>query len=196
MTKTIFTLLGLFLIYEMGAQTTTAPEKLNFFLASTNDIDYPEDTLYKIVFIENLEVEEYSWLKSHAPVLGIFFVSGVVNGLKESSDFHWDAFQKTFPGADPNWWNNDISWENKWIDGDPKNGERFPGSSTYLSFTTDSYHLLTVTNTSLLCIGSGLDVLINLKNGKKELKYFLIDAGANFLIRSAGFHLVYTFIVD
>lgn len=39
------------------------------------------------------------------------------------------------------WWDKSTSWRNKWKNGDPANGEAFPGSSTVLVFTTDAWHL-------------------------------------------------------
>ena len=34
-----------------------------------------------------------------------------------------------------------LSWQNKWKNGDRKQGERFFGSSTFLVWTTDAWHL-------------------------------------------------------
>jgi hypothetical protein len=34
-----------------------------------------------------------------------------------------------------------VSWENKYRNGDPDQGERFPGSTTIFVFTTDLWHL-------------------------------------------------------
>ena len=38
-----------------------------------------------------------------------------------------------------NWWTKD-SWMNKWKNGNPKEGERFPGSSTVFVWVTDAWH--------------------------------------------------------
>lgn len=38
------------------------------------------------------------------------------------------------------WWIKGLSWKNKWRGGDPKNGERFPGSSTVFVWLTDGWH--------------------------------------------------------
>lgn len=35
----------------------------------------------------------------------------------------------------------ELSWQNKWKNGDRKQGERFFGSSTFLVWTTDAWHL-------------------------------------------------------
>jgi hypothetical protein len=33
-------------------------------------------------------------------------------------------------------------WRNKWKDGDPRRGEKFPGSSTFFVALTDRWHLM------------------------------------------------------
>lgn len=43
-----------------------------------------------------------------------------------------------------------ITWPNKWKDGDPSSGEKFPGSSTFLVWITDFWHLCKML--MLLCI--------------------------------------------
>lgn len=41
----------------------------------------------------------------------------------------------------PLFWNPYESWRNKWKNGDRVQGEKFFGSSTFLVFTTDAWHL-------------------------------------------------------
>ena len=41
----------------------------------------------------------------------------------------------------PQFWNKHKSWVNKWKGGNPANGEKFPGSSTFLVWLTDAWHL-------------------------------------------------------
>ena len=36
----------------------------------------------------------------------------------------------------------DQEWRKKWKDGDPRRGEKFPGSSTVFVFLTDRWHLM------------------------------------------------------
>lgn len=43
-----------------------------------------------------------------------------------------------------------VFWTNKWKDGDPSAGEKFPGSSTFLVWITDFWHLCKML--MLLCI--------------------------------------------
>ena len=43
-----------------------------------------------------------------------------------------------------------VSWKNKWKNGDPNQGEKFFGSSTFLVWTTDAWHLANTTMLFLL----------------------------------------------
>lgn len=38
------------------------------------------------------------------------------------------------------WWNPDTSWKLKWKNGNPSEGEKFPGSSTIFVRFTDGFH--------------------------------------------------------
>lgn len=51
--------------------------------------------------------------------------------------YHNSIFSKV---KNDKWWNPEISWKNKWKNGDPEQGERFFGSSTFLVSITDAWH--------------------------------------------------------
>lgn len=53
----------------------------------------------------------------------------------DSSIFNTSKFNQNF-------WNPSISWKNKWKNGDRNQGEKFFGSSTFLVWLTDGWHLL------------------------------------------------------
>jgi hypothetical protein len=40
------------------------------------------------------------------------------------------------------WWDPQLSWKNKWKDGDPRQGPAFPLSTTTLVTVTDGWHFL------------------------------------------------------
>ena len=44
-------------------------------------------------------------------------------------------------GLNPQFWDKHKSWRNKWKGGVAANGEKFFGSSTFLVWTTDAWHL-------------------------------------------------------
>ena len=41
----------------------------------------------------------------------------------------------------PSFWNKHLSWKNKWKNGEPSQGEKFLGSSTFFVWLTDAWHL-------------------------------------------------------
>ena len=71
---------------------------------------------------------------------GLLFVSGMADGTAETLRVNYSDFKAVFPKANDQYWNPSISWHNKWKNGDIRQGEKFPLSSTALVFTTDGYH--------------------------------------------------------
>ena len=68
--------------------------------------------------------------------------AGLCNGVMDSLQFHYP--QTVFSDAkrfEPQFWNPAESWKNKYRNGDPRQGEKFFGSSTALVFVTDAWHL-------------------------------------------------------
>lgn len=56
-------------------------------------------------------------------------------------------------GLNPQFWDKHKSWRNKWKGGVAANGEKFFGSSTFLVWTTDAWHLFNgLSYLSLFCI--------------------------------------------
>jgi len=43
-------------------------------------------------------------------------------------------------GSWGDWWVGHVSWVNKYKNGDPKQGPKFPGSTTWLVWLTDGWH--------------------------------------------------------
>lgn len=115
------------------------------------------------------------------------FLAGAANGQVEILRNHYPTFAVHYPNANPDYWNPQESWRNKWRNGDPAQGERYFGSSTFLAWNTDAYHLFrTIEKTAI----TGA-VIIPLHGRKKWWVYPLEFAGAG-LVWSAGFHTVYS----
>lgn len=80
----------------------------------------------------------------------VLFSAGLMNGTMDSLQFH---FARTpFSDAtrfDQQFWNPAQSWRNKYREGNPQLGERFPGSSSVFVLTTDAWHL--AKSVMLLC---------------------------------------------
>jgi len=64
-------------------------------------------------------------------------LSGMFDAVCDTLMHHFNI--SIFSGKS-NWWNPKESWKYKYKLDDPKNGSRFPGSTTVLVFTTDAWH--------------------------------------------------------
>ncbi len=80
---------------------------------------------------------------------GFMYVSGYADGVAETVQFNYKGYTKRHPNTDPQWSNPDVSWRNKWKDGNPAKGPAFPGSTHIFVGTTDLYHFAnTIRNTT------------------------------------------------
>lgn len=72
----------------------------------------------------------------------LVLIAGLANGVMDTLQFHYS--QSIFP-ADSEFWNPDLSWRNKWKQDDDvlifPLTPRYIGSSTFLVWTTDAWHL-------------------------------------------------------
>lgn len=119
----------------------------------------------------------------------LILFSGAAYGIKETVTHHYGAFSERFPGADPFWWNPDVSWQNKYEGRIPAQGPAFAGSTTVFVFVTDAYHFFGEMERVFTRIGLVLLVLA-LYNSR-----MLWPAVAgSWIIWSLGFHLIYTLI--
>lgn len=76
----------------------------------------------------------------------LIIVSGLLNAVHDAL-YHQKILSKS------KWWNPQLSWVNKYKDGDITKGEKFFGSSTFLVWLTDGIHLIKLAMYSLLITG-------------------------------------------
>lgn len=120
---------------------------------------------------------------------GLAFISGATQGLNQVVAFHPDKFFSRYPDANRRYWDNDISWRNKWKGGDREQGEAFFGSSTFLAWTTDAYHL----SGTLSRVNGVASLSIPLYSGSgKKLKHYAAEVGFSAVGYWMGFHGVYS----
>lgn len=124
----------------------------------------------------------------------LILLGGAANGLIETVSHHYGAFAERFPGANPLWWNPDLSWQQKYEGGIVSQGPAFPLSTTVLVFLTDAYHLFgelerVFTRCGFVVLAFGM---YDYRNAM--LRWWVLLAGmvAAWLVWSAGFHLLYT----
>ena len=112
-------------------------------------------------------------------IIGLQFVSGFFRGWHEAiQSGHW--------GRGKQFWDNTISWKNKWKNGDPNQGEKFPLSTTAFAWTQDGYHL---TN-----FGANLSDVATLAvslNGNNKWKDVLKKVAISVVTNRVAFYLSY-----
>lgn len=85
------------------------------------------------------------------------------------------------------WWNGIDSWQNKWRNGDPAQGEKFLLSSSVFAFTTDAAHFTNmVSNMAGECAKVTMPNMTGLNNWQK-IKYVFVYS----MVRSAAHNLVF-----
>lgn len=103
---------------------------------------------------------------------GLVLLSGMAKGLNETLEFNWQGFFEVFPKANPQWFWPQQSFKNKYKDGDPGKGAKFPLSTSALVFLTDQYHLNNFIQRSALTAA----LVIKIGEGKKPLRHYVFDA--------------------
>ncbi len=118
---------------------------------------------------------------------GLAFISGSSKGFNETLQFNYRIFQKTFPGANEQWFNPKISWRNKYEGGDPNNGPKSFLSTSVLVLFTDQYHLNNfIHKTAILSA-----IVIKIGEGKKPFKHYVFDLLYYTACYQAGFAATY-----
>jgi hypothetical protein len=77
--------------------------------------------------------------KNVAP-LSFAFLSGAADGFGDVLQFHYRDFKQVFPNANDQFWNPELSWQNKYLNGVPAQGPKFWGSTNVFVGTTDAWH--------------------------------------------------------
>ena len=117
----------------------------------------------------------------------LIFTAGAAKGFNETLMFHWKAFRHSFPKANSQWFNPNESWRNKYKDGNPDAGAKFPLSTSLLAMFTDQYHL----NNFINRMSWTSAFVIKIGEGKRPLKQYLLDFLYYSICHQAGFALTY-----
>lgn len=82
----------------------------------------------------------------------LIFLSGLFESVMDTLQFHYDVsiFKKLI---NQRYWYPVFSWMNKWKNGDPKQGERFLGSSTIFVGLTDAWHTFKLLHNLTIFLG-------------------------------------------
>lgn len=135
------------------------------------------------------EVKPQFNLKKEIPSMVAFAFAGAFEGSAETVKWHYDEFEARFPEANEEYFNPEISWRNKYANGTPESGEKHFGSTTFLAWSTDYYHLARTSRNAFVLAG----ILITPKQ-KMNWKGYVLKALCYSISYQAGFHLTYSLI--
>lgn len=91
-----------------------------------------------IVFSQNLTGRQTATL--YASKTSQFFIAGMWEGAKDATDHHYNRVKALLPFLNDQYFNNDLSWRNKHLNGDPDQGPAFPLATGPLVSLTDFWH--------------------------------------------------------
>lgn len=119
-------------------------------------------------------------IKKELPTLLTAYISGVSDGTAETIKWHYSKFNNVFPNSNKNYWNPEYSWVNKYKDNDYTKGPKYFGSTTFLVWTTDGYHMTRFVKNTMITT----TILLHPREKKKFTSYML-----DVLIHTSAYHL-------
>jgi len=145
-----------------------------------------------------VEVNKTFNLNKEIPSMALLFISGAADGFGDVLQFHYREFEQVFPNANEQWFNPELSWRNKYKNGDPSQGRRYPGSISVFVAGTDAWHATKLTRLTTLTASLAIapvQVVDPTSSGYKRhkgLKKFLTKIFAY----SASYHLGQFLVYD
>ena len=123
----------------------------------------------------------YNFKRAIVPC-ALSMIAGGAWGLHEKTAHHWPQFHKRFPKANPQFWNPEISWTNKYENW-PLDKRR---SSVPVVFTDAKHLLASLNQSSLICAGITVGI-----GEKKPFWHYAIDLGLSFASYSIGNYITF-----
>lgn len=152
-------------------------------------VNSDRDTI-AIIHKKSLSKQVFTYFNDNKWTLTGCFIAGALDGTVEILRHDYDNFKAVFPDANDTFWLPQLSWHNKWKNGNYRQGEKFPGSSTFLVWTTDGYHLLRTLERTTVCFSFAIKI-----GGKKQnWKNYVADALIHQVFYAAGDYLTYQLI--
>jgi hypothetical protein len=108
----------------------------------------------------------------------IQFASGAIEGIHDYAYYHPDAFLRAHPRLDPDWWDNRLSWDNKY------HNTWFV--RTFAVWVTDANHA----GKALVHLANSISIAIAF-NDFKNWKNIFKRAAISYAVNRTGFNLFY-----
>ena len=122
--------------------------------------------------------------------LACAIIAGYANSVMDKLSHHYS--RSTFSKKkNQQYWNPSLSWRNKYKNGDPKQGAKFFGSTTFLVFTTDAWHFYKWILLSVIPIPGAIII------GFTAWGHWLVFVAGYVVLRAAfvwTFHLFYHWV--
>ena len=118
---------------------------------------------------------------------GLLFTAGAAKGFNEALQYKYNGFEEIFPKANDQWFYPTFSYKNKYKDGDPAKGPKFPLSTSVLVMFTDQYHL----NNFIQKTAMTAALVIKIGEGKKPFRHYVFDVLYYTACYQLGFHTIY-----
>lgn len=87
-------------------------------------------------------------------LIGILFfaIAGICEAIMDTLQFHY-SYSVFYSLRNRLFWDPSISWKNKYKNGDPLAGSKFPGSTTIFVGLTDAWHFFKLLRNLAIFIG-------------------------------------------
>lgn len=121
-------------------------------------------------------------LKDYLPSIASTLLAGSSDGLRDASMYRMDGYG--------HYWNGKHSWNNKYRNGDRKQGPAYWGSTSVLVWTTDGAHLSNMFTHQF----NGMALAYMPQDHNRKFGHVFIKVLAYNLVREAGHSLVYDLI--
>jgi hypothetical protein len=138
----------------------------------------------------NAQQKQGYWWKQ-AGAATCYLVAGFADGQAEIIRNDWRRYQAVHPRSNPQWSNPKLSFRNKYEAWPEDQSAAYPGSKTWLAFTTDKFHLNRTLRNALMA--GGLAVSLSLYD-KPNWKQILLQAAGSwgcFALGSGVAHAIY-----
>lgn len=119
----------------------------------------------------------------------LFAIAGISKAVSDKVTTHFD--RSIFSNYDSFLWNPEMSWRNKWKNGNRKEGESFFLSSTLLVWATDAWHLFNTFRALAYFIAIAICLQFEVSTF-----YAVIIALSGWTVRTVVFHLFYTYFFE
>lgn len=140
------------------------------------------------LFTNAQKPEPYKFrVKEHIVSGSLMILAGAADGLRDAVTYHNDRVLKGL-NVSPRFWGAD-SWRNKYKNGDPQQGEKFPGSTSVFVFVTDAPHLLKFLDNFFTAGAISFKIV---QGNKKRWYLYIAEAAGYWILNRLAFTFVYS----